>query len=99
VADVAGAVDDVVSLGEQTAEEAEVAADAADEQAATLAEVSDQTRTLSDRATALRDRVDEFEIGEDAGSAADGGGDEDGPDAAADSGVPSARADGFDWQN
>jgi methyl-accepting chemotaxis protein len=102
VTDVAGAVDDVVSLGEQTAEEAEAAADAADEQAATLSTVSDQTRTLSDRAAALRDRVDEFEVGEDAGDAdgalndGDSGG---GTDTAGESGTPSARADGFDWQN
>ena len=96
VSDVAAAVDDVVGLGEETAAEAEQAAEAADEQAATLGEVTEQTRTLSDRAAALREQVAQFEVDAD-GGAGGGAGTGGPPDAAAD--VEEARTDGFDWQD
>jgi len=97
VADVSAAVDDVVGLGEETAEAAGEAAEAADEQAATLSEVTEQTRTLSDRAAALRDRVDQFEVDAEAAGGADG------TAAAAEVATDEpprgeARTDGFDWQ-
>ncbi|WP_232701561.1 methyl-accepting chemotaxis protein [Halobacterium wangiae] len=89
VADVAGAVDDVVTLGEETAGAAENAADAAEEQANTLAEVTEQARSLSDRAEALRDRVDSFEVDSDTSLDADPGATRE---------PTETRADGFEWQ-
>jgi len=100
VTDVAAAVDDVVGLGEETAEEAEQAAEAADEQAETLGEVTEQTRTLSDRAAALREQVDQFDVDVEAASGT-GPGDEsrdEGPDASIGPNVEEARTDGFEWQ-
>ena len=91
VTDVAAAVDDVVGLGEETAAEAGEAAEAADEQAATLSEVAEQTRTLSDRAAALRDRVDQFDV--DVRAA-----DDDASEPAETETAAEARTDGFDWE-
>ncbi|SEV96050.1 methyl-accepting chemotaxis protein [Halobacterium jilantaiense] len=96
VTDVAAAVDDVVGLGEETAEEADQAADAAGEQAATLGEVTEQTRTLSDRAAALREQVAQFEV--DAAGAGDESPD-DSPEASVDAAVEEVRTDGFDWRD
>jgi methyl-accepting chemotaxis protein len=91
VAEVAGAVDEVVNRGEETASEAENVASAAEEQAATLSDVTDQARSLSERASALRERVDAFEVkadGETFEAHVDDGG-----------GEQRARTDGFEWPN
>jgi methyl-accepting chemotaxis protein len=68
---VTGAVDDLAGVSQQTTAEATTVASTAEEQAATLGEVSDQAHALTERARNLRRLTEGFEV--NAGRAVGGG--------------------------
>jgi methyl-accepting chemotaxis protein len=60
---VVAVVDEVASIGQQTAAEAQSVSAAAEEQTASLAEVSDSADSLTDRAADLSSLLDAFDLG------------------------------------
>ena len=56
-------VDEVSSIGQQTAAEAQSVSAAAEEQTASLTEVSDSAESLADRAVDLSSVLDAFDLG------------------------------------
>ncbi|GAB3694014.1 chemotaxis signal transducer protein Htr4 [Halorubrum pallidum] len=68
VSEVTGAVDDLAGVSQQTTAEATTVASTAEEQAATLGEVSAQARDLTERARDLRRMTQGFEVAVDADS-------------------------------
>jgi len=62
VSEVTGAVDDLAGVSQQTTAEATTVASTAEEQAATLGEVSAQARDLTERARDLRRMTQGFEV-------------------------------------
>ncbi|WP_424016040.1 methyl-accepting chemotaxis protein [Halorubrum xinjiangense] len=70
--EVVDMVDGVASVSRQTATEAETVAAAAEEQTATVSEVTGQVHTLSDQSDELLARLNEFEVPDGAGRTATG---------------------------
>jgi len=64
VSEVTGAVDDLAGVSQQTTAEATTVASTAEEQAATLTEVSDRAHDLTERAHDLRRMTDAFDVGD-----------------------------------
>ncbi|WP_423996724.1 methyl-accepting chemotaxis protein [Halorubrum trapanicum] len=72
VNEVTGAVDDLAGVSQQTTAEARTVASAAEEQAVTLGEVSEQAHDLDERARDLREMTEEFEVDVDEAAHGDG---------------------------
>ncbi|GAA0717385.1 methyl-accepting chemotaxis protein [Halorubrum trapanicum] len=91
--EVVDMVDGVASVSKQTATEAETVAAAAEEQTATVSEVTGQVHTLSDQSDELLARLNEFEVPDGNGGTADAVGGSTDPDPATGAGTRSATGD------
>ncbi|TKX55258.1 HAMP domain-containing protein [Halorubrum sp. SP3] len=88
VNEVTGAVDDLAGVSQQTTAEATTVAAAAEEQAATLGEVSEQAHDLRERAADLRRTTEAFDVDVEAGAVGD-----DGPTSDAEAGESAATTE------
>ncbi len=86
VSEVTGAVDDLAGVSQQTTAEATTVASAAEEQAATLGEVSEQAHDLHERARDLRETTEGFEVDADGAAVGDDAAPADEEDAPVDAG-------------